>query len=94
LEPLADFRDRLQELSQPNSPYRMNQRRNGQDGNGPFTIEARRMILQELLAIQTGMTFQLISDAEVTRIKELWGTDQTLFAVNKANRLLSILGDA
>lgn len=94
LEPLADFRDRLRELSQPNSPHRMTQRRNGQDGNGPFTLDARRMLLSELLAIQADMPFTLISEAEVTRIKELWADDQSLFAVNKANRLLSILGEA
>ncbi len=76
LEPLADFRDRLKQVSQ--SPqYRKTIRRNGQHGMGPLTPEARRMLLDELLALRAEADFPLISDHEVRLIREQWEKDKT-----------------
>jgi DNA sulfur modification protein DndC len=76
LEPLADFRDRLKQVSQ--SPqYRKTTRRNGQQGLGPLTLEARRMLLDELLALRAEADFPLISDHEVRLIREQWEKDKT-----------------
>ena len=51
LLPLADYRKRLKAVSE-NPEYRSKTRRNGQPGLGPLTYEARRMLLEELLAFQ------------------------------------------
>jgi DNA sulfur modification protein DndC len=76
LEPLAAFRDRLKVVSQ--SPqYRKTTRRNGQHGMGPLTLEARQMLLNELLALRAEADFPLISDHEVRLIREQWEKDQT-----------------
>ena len=92
LEPLADFRDRLRELSADRS-LRMNERRNGQEGIGPFTLATRRQILQELLAVQRQVELTLISAAEIQRIEEIWRDDEYRVSVHKANRLLALIGD-
>lgn len=90
LEPLADFRDWLQAYSR-DFDNRMNQRRNGQEGVGPFTPESRRLILSRLLEVQREVGLKLISDAEIARIKSIWSEDECLSALNAANRLLTIL---
>lgn len=80
-QPLIDFRDWLVEIR--NKPeYRQLERRNGmvtiKDGKhipGPFTIEARRMILEKLLEIQKEFNGELISPAEVDLIKQIWVED-------------------
>lgn len=76
LEPLADFRNRLKKVSET-PDYRSKIRRNGQPGLGPFTLEARRMLLDELLALQEQTGQPLISDHEVRLIREQWEKDQT-----------------
>jgi DNA sulfur modification protein DndC len=76
LEPLADFRDRLKHISQT-PEYRKTTRRNGQHGMGPLTLEARHMLLDELLALRAQASFPLISDHEVRLIREQWEKDQT-----------------
>lgn len=82
LEPLLDFRDWLQAIR--NHPdYRQNERRNGKPGVGPFTLDARRRILDRLLTTQTETGMPLISDEEVNRIYQLWSED----TVTAANRL-------
>lgn len=76
LEPLAEFRNRLKQVS--GSPdHRSKLRRNGQPGLGPLTLEARRMLLNELLALQAEIDQPLISDHEVRLIREQWEKDQT-----------------
>lgn len=78
---LIDFRDWLQEIR--NDPeYRQIRRRNGriefyQDKNiaGPFTINARRMILDKLLRLQEKYNERLISDEEISIIKRCWIKD-------------------
>ena len=82
LEPLIDFRDRLAKLrSDPDK--RMARRRSGNvshlaDGSlipGPFTFEARREILTELLVVQDKVGEPLISEQEITEIKRIWAED-------------------
>jgi len=76
LEPLAAFRDRLKRVSET-PDHRSKIRRNGQPGLGPLTLEARRMLLGELLALRAQTAEPLISDHEVRLIREQWEKDQT-----------------
>jgi DNA sulfur modification protein DndC len=82
LEPLAEFRKRLKTVS--NDPtFRSTTRRNGQPGLGPLTIEARKMLLEELLQTQTKVGFELITSTEVRLIREQWTVDQTETALRE-----------
>jgi len=74
LEPLIAFRDRLRDVSD-DPKYRATRRRNGQPGNGPLTLPARRMLLDELLVVQEEVGQQLISDREIELIRETWARD-------------------
>lgn len=76
LEPLADFRNRIKQVCET-PDYRSKIRRNGQPGLGPLTLEARRMLLNELLAMREETCQPLISDHEVRLIREQWEKDQT-----------------
>ncbi len=85
LEGLSRFRDRLKAVS--NDPkMRSTVRRNGQPGLGPLTIEAREMLLKELLNLQDQITdehsdenvISLISDSEINRIKYIWASDRSI----------------
>lgn len=75
LVPLYEFRNRLRAVSQT-PDFRSKQRRNGQEGLGPLTIPARRMLLDELLATQVEAELPLISEAEIHRIREIWREDE------------------
>jgi DNA sulfur modification protein DndC len=75
LLPLADFRKRLKTVSE-DPECRSKIRRNGQPGLGPLTYEARRMLLEELLAIREETGMPLISDLEVRLIREQWAVDK------------------
>ena len=76
---LIEFRDWLKSIRN-NSEYRQVHRRNGKlqfDGNGnhipgPFTVEARQMILQRLLDTQADYGVQLISLEEIELIRREW----------------------
>lgn len=90
-EPLLKFRDWLVEIR--NKPeYRSIERRNGvvtiKNGKhipGPFTLEARQMILNELLKVQAvylennPQYTPLISQEEVDLIKQIWSADSMAF---------------
>ena len=76
LLPLADFRNRLKAVSE-DPECRSKTRRNGQPGLGPLTFDARRMLLDELLAIQTETDMELISALEVRLVREQWAVDQS-----------------
>jgi len=81
-QPLLDFRDNL-------VAYRKNQsmrsaiRRNGRltfDATGkhipgPFTIQARKEILAELLRVQAEFGSPLISEEEINLIHKIWATE-------------------
>lgn len=80
-QPLLEFRDWLVEI-RDKPEYRQIERRNGvvtiKDGKhipGPFTIPARQMILNKLLAIQEQFNGELISQDEIDLIKQIWADD-------------------
>ena len=83
-KPLIEFRDWLKEIRN-NRDLRQAARRNGrvtftnqgQHIAGPFTIQARRQILEKLLAVQEEFGEELISDAEIEVIRRLWTEDLT-----------------
>jgi DNA sulfur modification protein DndC len=90
--PLLDFRDWL--VSIRNNPdRRLARRRDGrftitQSGihiPGPFTRATRSEILAKLLRLQEQVGHELISNAEVERIRSLWAED----ALSEANRAAS-----
>jgi DNA sulfur modification protein DndC len=91
LEGLAEFRDWLKEFSRQ-CENRMNERRNGNEGMGPLTTDARRTVLSRLQQLEQDLDLALISEAEVRHIEQIWRDDESLGAANKARRLLNILG--
>lgn len=82
LEPLLEMRDWLKALREDNSK-RSARRRDGSlnfvgDGRlipGPFTLQARREILDRLLTTQEEVGFELISAEEIEMIQSLWMAD-------------------
>lgn len=85
LIPLRNFRNFLLDLrSTPTA--RENKRRNGaiylkKDGNfgqGPFTMEARKLILQKLLQLQVETKIKLIDEDELRTIDRMWERDGDL----------------
>lgn len=85
--PLIALRDWLREIRNDLS-FRQGRRRNGKisvmdNGRiipGPFTLDARRMILDRLLKTQIEYGDALISDQEIETIKRIWAID--LIAMN------------
>lgn len=82
LEPLMDLRENL--VAYRSDPTRrMAHRRTGKvthlaDGSlipGPFTLAARREILEELLDTQRRVGEVLITDAEIAEIDRIWAED-------------------
>ena len=82
LEPLMDFRDWLAEI-RSDPKRRMATRRSGRtthlaDGSlvpGPFTLTARREILNRLLSVQASTGGTLITQTEVDLIEKIWAVD-------------------
>lgn len=85
LIPLADFRKWLMSI-RDNPKYREKKKRNGsiyedKEGNigyGPFTWEARQMILSELINTQKKMGYELITVDELKAIDEIWDDELDL----------------
>lgn len=81
-QPLLDFRDKLV-LYRKDQTMRSAIRRNGRltfDATGkhipgPFTIQARRDILTELLRVQEQFGEPLISSEEIDLIHKIWATE-------------------
>lgn len=79
---LISFRDWIKEIRNKEE-YRSVERRNGRitfdlSGKhipGPFTIQARKMILDRLLAVQEEYGEELISPAEIDLIEQIWATE-------------------
>jgi DNA sulfur modification protein DndC len=97
LEPLLYFRDWLVAIR--NAPTRRHKTRRGgiitlmKDGTpvpGPFTLPARREILERLLATEAEVGVPLITDHEVATIKRLWAKD----ALEQATAVLRALESA
>lgn len=85
LIPLAEFRTWLMDI-RDKEEYREKKKRNGSVyekkegglGFGPFTWEARQMILRRLLQTQKKMSYELISEKELKAIDEIWDREQDL----------------
>lgn len=75
LKPLLTFREFISSLSET-PEYRSKTRRNGQSGLGPFTYEARKILLSKLLETQAVVGFQLVSEHEINLIQEQWAQDK------------------
>lgn len=74
MQPLLDFRDWLREIRNSES-HRDNRRRNGQEGLGPFTMNARKEILEKLLTIEKQVNQNLITTQELAAIQYQWKYD-------------------
>ncbi|WP_313191023.1 phosphoadenosine phosphosulfate reductase family protein [Sphingobacterium sp.] len=74
LNELYKFRNWIYEF-RDNKNFRCRKRRNGIEGLGPFTIEARKIILNRLIKTETKSGFKLIEQEELTKIYELWDSD-------------------
>ena len=85
--PMVEFRDWLASI-RDDPQRRMARRRNGRltvtnDGvfiPGPFTLETRQEILDRVLDLERQMKCKLIEEGEVTRIREIWAEDASMFA--------------
>lgn len=74
LRPLNDFRNWLNAI-RAIPELRWPHRRNGALGLGPFTVGARKSILKKLRSAEKLSGHQLITDAEIHKIEELWAED-------------------
>jgi hypothetical protein len=70
--------------------YRSKVRRNGQPGLGPLTMEARRMLLDELLHVQRQVGLPLISDHEIRLIQDCWGRDESTAVLRDLDHLVQL----
>lgn len=85
LIPLAEFRKWLMSIRDEDQ-YREKKRRNGtvyetkngELGYGPFTWEARQLILRRLLSTQKELGYELITERELKAIDEIWDTELDL----------------
>ncbi|MBQ2673648.1 MAG: DNA phosphorothioation system sulfurtransferase DndC [Prevotella sp.] len=85
LIPLAEFRKWLMSIRDI-PEYREKKHRDGtvyrtannELGVGPFTWEARQMILRELLRVQRKMRYELITLDELREIDQIWDEEQDL----------------
>jgi DNA sulfur modification protein DndC len=85
LIPLAEFRTWIMDIRN-NDEYREKKRRNGtvyetktgDMGYGPFTWEARQVILKRLLETQEAMGYELITKEELKAIDEIWDAELDL----------------
>lgn len=77
LQPYLDFRNWLAEFR--NDPSnRWPHRRNGRPSPGPFTLAARRLILDKVHALETDTDREIINADELNRIHQLWEKDKEL----------------
>ena len=71
-----DFRNWISEIRN-DLRLRCKKRRNGQSAPGPFTLEARRLILRRVRALEKTIGHSLISNSEELYIKKLWAADRS-----------------
>jgi DNA sulfur modification protein DndC len=72
MEQLIEFRETLLYYQDPANGKRDMKRKNGAEGPGPLTIEARRELLTQLLKLQEQTGLVLISDDELFLIQQQW----------------------
>ena len=81
---LADFRDKLQrERNDPkfrvrgrNRKGRVLVKRDGSVGVGPYTMEYRKHLLEELMKLDDRVSEELISPQEILQIHMIWAEEQ------------------
>lgn len=71
MEPLNAFRNRLKEVREYQD-WREPRRRDGSPGPGPFRPDKRRLLLSELLTLESEVGRTLISDGEIRYIQQAW----------------------
>jgi len=99
LIPLREFRNWLISIRQ-DPEFRDTKRRNGtvytkvngDVGFGPFTLEARRIILRKLLELQKETEIELISVDELKIIDEMWDNDGDLERRHLVNIYYEVTG--
>jgi len=91
LIPMAEFRDWLKVFCYERE-NRMTQRRNGQEGLGPLTFDARRTVLNRLLELQEIVGQPLIAEEEVAAIRRIWADDQSTQLFRRTDHLIGLLG--
>ncbi|MCB1753249.1 MAG: DNA phosphorothioation system sulfurtransferase DndC [Gammaproteobacteria bacterium] len=74
MQPLADFRTWLKEYRE-RPDVRMERRRDGTEGPGPFTPAARKEVLARLFEQECAVGIQLISDDEIIFIQSAWSSE-------------------
>lgn len=72
--PLLEFRDYLRGIRNQDWA-RMNKRKNGSEGKGPFTHEVRQDLLRRLLQLQREVGEILIQGDELAAIQEMWALE-------------------
>ena len=100
LTALRDYRNWLIELRQ-DKRYRDSKRRNGMvykkaDGTfglGPFTLEARQMILKRLLLLEEETGLELITEEELKAIDKMWDEEGDLTCRRLVNTYYDIKGN-
>lgn len=71
MQPLYEFR-RWLKIIREDEGLRNKYKRNGQPGLGPFTSDARLMILERLLKTEQEVGLRLIGDDELLYIQQVW----------------------
>lgn len=97
---LRNFRNKLLEMREDNS-MRDNKRRNGTvykkaDGTfgmGPFTLEARKMILEDLLKLENKTGLELITRAELKVIDKMWDEEGDLTCRSLVDTYYKVKGE-
>ena len=100
LTALRDYRNWLIELRQ-DKRYRDSKRRNGMvykkaDGTfglGPFTLEARQLILRRLLLLEEETGLELITEDELKAIDKMWDEEGDLTCRRLVNTYYDIKGN-
>lgn len=100
LIPLAEFRTWLMSI-RDRDEYREKKRRNGtvyetkegSMGYGPFTWEARKIILRKLIETQNEMNYPLITLEEIRAIDEIWDDELDLSRRELVNFYLETTGE-
>lgn len=73
---LADLRDWLITLRDSGHKYRMEKRKNGQEGIGPLRHTVRRDLLDRVVELKRRTDLNLIGDDEVRAIRLIWASEE------------------
>ncbi|MGO9249018.1 MAG: DNA phosphorothioation system sulfurtransferase DndC [Solirubrobacteraceae bacterium] len=73
---LADLRDWLIEIRDGRHEYRMDRRKNGEEGIGPLKPEVRRALLERVVELDDRCDFRLITAEEISAIRLVWASEE------------------